>query len=173
MPRCQCLAQAALRLWHTQWRGEVMNCDPKWKVKQTSEQRQSYQLLCSRPFVWRSSTAGKGIILKEVGFLSELWHHHRAGRPQRVSFPHYQQIFGTRSLIYFSVVVLKISWQKQLQFKETVHSIGEIKAAAAWSGWRYRAHCQEADFKKCCCSPLVFTDIVRDPVTVRKCRHSQ
>lgn len=64
--------QAALRLWHTQWRGEVMNCDPKWKVKQTSEQRQSYQLLCSRPFLWRSSTAGKGIILKEVGFLSEL-----------------------------------------------------------------------------------------------------
>lgn len=89
------------------------------------------------------------------------------------SFPQYQQIFGTRSLIYFSVVVLKISWQKQLQFNETVHSIGEIKAAAARSGWRYHAHCQEADFKKCFCSPLVFTDIVWDPVTVRKCRHSQ
>lgn len=25
--------QAALRLWHTQWRGGVMNCDPKRKVK--------------------------------------------------------------------------------------------------------------------------------------------
>lgn len=40
--KCQgakALLQAALCLWHTQWRGGVMNCDPKWKVKQTSEQR--------------------------------------------------------------------------------------------------------------------------------------
>jgi hypothetical protein len=38
---------------------EIMNCDLKQKVKQTSEHRQSYQLLCSMSSTWKLGNSAK------------------------------------------------------------------------------------------------------------------